>query len=277
MSTASERKFMKLRRDDVCSICATPQPAGIQAYWIAAERRVECEQCGANGSTEPVPAEPVPDAPGRSAQTENDRRRAKRVERAEGRYGRIGRWAAEHSRGPQHERAWARGAEGEAENARRLEKRLAGTSALLLHDRRVPGKRSNIDHIAVGPSGVMVIDSKNLTGKVKVDWRGGLLTERVFDLYINGRKRTKLIEQVEAQMAVVRAALDAAGFADVRVRGALCMANAGELPFLGHPSIRGIAIDGTRHIAKLIVAAGELDAARIKAVAEALSQRFQPR
>ena len=38
----------------------------------------------------------------------------------------------------------------------------------LLHDRRIPGRRSNIDHLAVSPSGIWVIDSKRYAGRARV-------------------------------------------------------------------------------------------------------------
>lgn len=50
--------------------------------------------------------------------------------------------------------------------AEALERRTAEGSTVLLHDRRMPGGRGNVDHIAVAPSGVYVIDTKDLTGKV---------------------------------------------------------------------------------------------------------------
>jgi hypothetical protein len=57
---------------------------------------------------------------------------------------------------PQHQQAWARGAEGEVKLARKLERWTAEHGVVLLHDRRMPQGRGNIDHIAVGPSGVTV-------------------------------------------------------------------------------------------------------------------------
>jgi hypothetical protein len=41
----------------------------------------------------------------------------------------------------------------------------------LLHDRRICGSRANIDHLAIGPGGVTVIDAKNYRGKVRTERR----------------------------------------------------------------------------------------------------------
>ena len=61
----------------------------------------------------------------------------------------------------------------------RLARRLEGSDVRLLLDRRVPRHgQANIDHIAIGPAGVLVIDTKTNRWKVKTDWRGGLFAPR---------------------------------------------------------------------------------------------------
>jgi len=62
---------------------------------------------------------------------------------------------------------WARGAAGEERVAAILAKHLHA-SVVVLHDRRIPGTRANIDHIAVAPSGVWVIDAERYKGKLAV-------------------------------------------------------------------------------------------------------------
>jgi Nuclease-related domain len=64
--------------------------------------------------------------------------------------------------------SWTAGAEGEQRTAAELA-RLAGKGWQVLHDVHWPGRPfANIDHIAVGPAGVVVIDSKNWSGPVEV-------------------------------------------------------------------------------------------------------------
>lgn len=41
-------------------------------------------------------------------------------------------------------------------------------TVLMLHDRRIPRSRANIDHIAIATSGVRVIDVKRYKGKVQI-------------------------------------------------------------------------------------------------------------
>jgi hypothetical protein len=62
-------------------------------------------------------------------------------------------------------RTWQRGAAGEQQTARLLD-RLGRDGYVVLHDLAVPGSPANIDHLAIGPSGVFVIDSKQWTGHV---------------------------------------------------------------------------------------------------------------
>jgi hypothetical protein len=69
-------------------------------------------------------------------------------------------------------RAWRRGAAGERRTARLLGP-LERQGWVVLHDLAVPGSRANIDHLAIGPGGVYVIDSKQYRGRLQLDpsWR----------------------------------------------------------------------------------------------------------
>jgi hypothetical protein len=64
-------------------------------------------------------------------------------------------------------RAWRDGARGERATARRLQ-RLERHGYVVLHDLQVPGSRANLDHLAVGPAGVFVIDSKYYRGDLQL-------------------------------------------------------------------------------------------------------------
>jgi hypothetical protein len=62
-------------------------------------------------------------------------------------------------------RAWQRGAQGERRTARLLD-RLTRDGYVVFHDLAVPNSPANVDHLAIGPTGVFVIDSKQWTGSV---------------------------------------------------------------------------------------------------------------
>ena len=94
--------------------------------------------------------------------------------------------------------AWETGAEGERLTAQALADLPAGW--VVLHDVHWPGRPlANLDHVVVGPGGVVVIDSKNWTGKVEV--RDGTLRQ-------NGYRRSDACEGAAAATAAVAALLE---------------------------------------------------------------------
>jgi hypothetical protein len=60
--------------------------------------------------------------------------------------------------------AWRRGAAGERRTARLLS-HLERHGWAVLHDLAIPSSRANLDHLAIGPGGVFVIDSKQYCGR----------------------------------------------------------------------------------------------------------------
>jgi Nuclease-related domain len=70
-------------------------------------------------------------------------------------------------------RAWRQGAAGERRTARLLDP-LERHGWAILHDLAVPGSRANIDHLAIGPGGVFMIDSKQYSGRLQLDSSGRL-------------------------------------------------------------------------------------------------------
>jgi hypothetical protein len=89
---------------------------------------------------------------------------------------------------------WERGADGEQATAAALDT-LPEESWTVFHDVRWPGRRyANVDHVAVGPPGVFVIDSKNWSGTIAV--RDQVLRQ-------NGRAREEAVAgAAEAALAV---------------------------------------------------------------------------
>lgn len=95
--------------------------------------------------------------------------------------------------------AWRQGAEGERRTGEVLAL-LASSGWVVLHDLHWPGRPfANIDHIAIGPTGVFVIDSKHWTGDVQV--RDGVLRQ-------NGHRRTDACEGAASATAAVAAFLE---------------------------------------------------------------------
>jgi nuclease-like protein len=169
-------------------VCDCELAAGREAVWHRDLRKVTCLACS------PAKA-PAVSQPGASALREYERRHERREQHARETLGGLGVVLARVIDEPSSTKVWKQGGEGEARTASRLEKHLAETGVRLLHDRRIPGHgNANIDHVAIGPGGITVIDTKTHRGTVQVDRVGGLFVPRRTVLLINGRDRTRLIE-----------------------------------------------------------------------------------
>ncbi|HWF50074.1 MAG TPA: nuclease-related domain-containing protein [Solirubrobacteraceae bacterium] len=208
---------------------------------------------------------------------EYQRRHAAREEHARETLGGLGVLLAKVIEEPQSTRVWEQGARGEVKTGERLAKHLQGHGVKLLHDRRIPRHgNANIDHLAVGPGGVTVIDSKTHKGPIRVERIGGLFAPRRPVLLISGCDRTALITGIERQIAYVHSALEKLGGPPVDVRGALCFPHPDGLPLFSQLSVRDIAIDGPKLVAKLARRPGPLDAAAIENIWAHLARTFPP-
>ncbi|PWN01308.1 hypothetical protein DJ010_19305 [Nocardioides silvaticus] len=124
--------------------------------------------------------------------------------------------SAEHAARRMRERAerlhraadlWERGAEGERRTAEALAA-LPAHEWTVFHDVPWPGRaRANIDHVAVGPTGVFVIDAKHWSGSVTV--RDGVLRQ-------NGYRRDKTVSGAVDASTAVHSLLPAVRREDVR-------------------------------------------------------------
>jgi len=172
---------------------------------------------------------------------------------------------------PQSTRAWARGSEGERRLAESLAKRVS-ERAVILNDRKVPKTRGNIDHIAVAASGVWVIDAKTYRGRVERRDKGGFF-KIDYRLYVGGRDRTKLTEQLGWQVEAVRSAL-----ADpkVPVYAALCFVDA-EWKFFPKPfRLNGAWITWGKKLAEMIAKSGPLTPGDVTLIADRLANTLPP-
>lgn len=202
---------------------------------------------------------------GASARAEYERLRDTRLGIHRRRFGPLAWLTARIDGESDSERAWRRGAEGEERVGRRLEELLRDRGVAVLNDLRVPGTRANIDHLCVGPGGVTVVDTKRYRGKARVD-RGRL--------WVGGRNRTRLVEGVAKQVAVVRTALAAEGLDAIDTVGAICWSEANGLPLLRNLRLDGVRIAGPQAVAKLArrpAGGGPVDVER---VVDALSRRI---
>ncbi len=173
------------------------------------------------------------------------------------------------------ERARRVGGEGEQNLAAFLAERCP--EVFMLHDRAAPMSRANIDHIAIAPSGVYVIDCKRYKGKIEV-------TTPLFGpqkLKIRGRDRTSLIKGLERQVAHAKAAL--ADFdAEIPVHGCLCfVAPEGRfsevgLPFLRTPKLNGYPLYYAKRLARRLNRPGPIGDGQAAELQGELAERLPP-
>jgi hypothetical protein len=308
----SPLKTMRLRYAGRCRHCRVQIAAGTTAIYDTRSKTVVCVACLPleNAPLESAPLEPSPSgtAPvniveanidaanidaatidaatiaaatidpgtaGASAQREFDRRKNKRETRIREAHPHLGGLILALSDEPQSTKAWSTGARGEELLGRRLDG-LAGTDVRVLHDRRIPPTRANIDHIVISPSGVFVIDAKKYQGRPTLKVEGGIIRPRVETLMVGARNCTKLVAGVQKQVAVVESALAAAGLRLVPVRGMMCFVEA-DWPLIGGDfAIDGISVLWPRKAASVITMPGGIDTETRERAAQALALSFPP-
>lgn len=164
---------------------------------------------------------------GASARREFERRETKREECIRAKPPRLGGLILAVTDDQQSTKAWDTGALGEERLGARLNE-LASDTLRVLHDRRIPRTRANIDHLAVPTVGVYVVDAKRYQGRPHLKGEGGFLRSRVEKLLVGSRDCTKLVDGVFKQVDIVRNVLDD----DIRVHGILCFVEA-DWPLIG--------------------------------------------
>ena len=277
-------KQMKLRYAGRCRLCGMELAARAEAIYERETKTVRCVTCQAQplevAVSEPLsiedkprtedrePARVEPGVAGFSARREYERRQVKDEEQIRAKWGRLGGIAVALSDERQSTMAWERGAVGEERLGARLDL-LASRDVAVLHDRRIPGSKANIDHIAITRSGVWVIDAKRYKGRPELKVEGGILRPRVERVLVGRRDCTKLVDGVLKQADLVR---DLVG--DVPVTAALCFVEA-DWPVIGGAFLtRGVHVLWPKSLAKLLAEAprGEVD---IVAMRESVASRFK--
>lgn len=122
---------------------------------------------------------------------------------------------------------WKKGLRGEREVAAVVAD-LGRLGYIARHDIQCEkdGRRWNIDHLLIGPSGVYVIETKWRSAAQ----RGALITFDGTGIRIgDGPIDMEPIEQVRGNVWDVRARLERAGVGDVPVRGVVCYPGAGRV------------------------------------------------
>lgn len=243
-------KVLALRYPGVCVDCGHPLDPGTKAYWDESTGSVMCIVCPTSVadpfallSTETI----ARGTAGRSAGAEFQRRLRRSLTPAT--------------------IAWRKGQEGEVALGELLDRRRTVERDIeVLHDRRIPGSKANIDHIVIAPSAVYVVNAKKWTGKIEV--KNPILgTDR---LIVGGRDRTRQVESSAEEGRVVEEALES----DVPVRAALCFVE-GEWAGLWRSSwVNGTLVASPRGLLRRLGKAGPIGAGGRDMIARQLAEAF---
>jgi hypothetical protein len=141
---------------------------------------------------------------------------------------------------------------------------------VLLHDRKVPKTRGNIDHLAIASSGVWIIDAKKYAGKVEKRDVGGFFKTDL-RLYVGGRDRTKSVDGLQWQVDAVRAVLDDDA---IPVHPALSFVDA-QWPIFAKPlQLKGVWISWPAKLADLVLRDGPLSVDDVERISRLLAHRL---
>jgi len=277
-------RVIRLRHAGRCG-CGAQLPAGTKARWDAGARAVTCLDClnaddaavvaVPEGSAAGTVIPPQPGSPGGAAGREHQRRKIKRDAETDALPFGLRKLARTVFDDPQHIRAWQSGERGEIAVAKVLSG-LAADSILALHDRRIPRRRSNIDHIAIGPAGIYVIDAKRYVGqRVEVRSLGGLFSARRSELFVGGRRKTDLVNGLAPQVQAVMDAISEFGLLTACiVQPVLCFVDVHWAWLSGNLSVDGVTVVKPRGLKGLVQKAGPVDAHTRHQLHSHLAQRL---
>ncbi|HEX4033190.1 MAG TPA: nuclease-related domain-containing protein [Solirubrobacteraceae bacterium] len=281
-------KVLRLRYPAICTGCSEPLAAGGRAWWDGEARAVTCLSCRPFDDAKPNTSGPHPASPhdpaddssgpietgqaGWSAAREHEKRRQRREQRIEKRWGSLAPVIRFLSNDPRSVQAWDKGFAGERRLGEMLE-RGVGDGAVVLHDRKVPRTRGNIDHVVVAASGVWVIDAKAYTGRVEQRDVGGLFKADK-RLYVKGRDKTKLAESMGWQIAAVRAAL---GDLETPISAVVCFVAADWKLFTKPFQLGDTWVTWPSNLVEMIAAPGRLNSEQVQAVARCIARSLPPK
>lgn len=239
------------------------------------------------GAPSPAAVPPVTSAgvAGASARREYERRTQKdlaareanrtRVRAQHPRLGGLILALSEDRRERSSTKVWEQGAEGEEAIGSRLDAWAASAQCYVLHDRRIPRSRANIDHIAIAPSGIWAIDAKHYAGSVEHVDKGGWFSSDL-RVMVGRRDKTHLVDGVLRQVQHLRAALESVPGGDqVPVQGMLCFVGADWALFARPFTHNGAHICWPAEMVKLLNRPGPLPQAQRAELFEALGRRMR--
>jgi hypothetical protein len=273
-------KVLIFHRDGACDFCGIILHAGMKGQWNSTTKMVRCLEHGGF----PQPLEPSDElnrhelgrgtagGSAREKYIELHASEKEKIRKTFRRFKRLGEVAVLLHDDSQKTTNWRVGSGGEEVVGRRLDSLTEKYAFEVLHDRRRPPTKANIDHLVISTAGIYVIDSKKYEGEIEVR------SPRRFSsdpdqLFINKRNRTKIVEGVQKQLSQVESAL---------LNAQINMPVFGVLTFVVNPlhifivpeKISGIFLSTQRGIQKIVCRSGHYSTEVIQTTTEVLGRAF---
>lgn len=153
---------------------------------------------------------------------------------------------------------------------------LDGTApggVLALHDRRMPGRRSRIAHLAFGAGGVYVIDVVRANNARVEVLPGDDLDSQPRDLLVGGRPMADTIAATQGRVEIIRALLDEVELSNVPVVGVMYFVDA-TVPSEALLEVAGVRVVGRTGLPALVDSEGVLDVEHRETLREYLTERL---
>jgi hypothetical protein len=144
---------------------------------------------------------------------------------------------------------------------------------LALHDRRMPGRRSRIAHLAFGAGGIYVIDVVRANNARVEVLPGDDLDSHPRDLLVGGRPMTDTVAATLGRVAIIRDLLDEVGLSNVPVVGVMYFVDA-TVPSDTALQVAGVHVVGRAGLPTLVDSAGALDVEHRETLHEYLTERL---
>jgi hypothetical protein len=265
----TEPRLIPLRYAAVCSGCGRELAPGTEAIWDRAARTATCAGCTAKPFERGTA--------GASSLRRYAGLHEAREAHAKERFGRLSGVYLRVTSEPQSTLAWAQGGQGEKRVGAFLETLHDDETIVVLHDRRIPRSRANIDHLAVTANGVFVIDAKNYAGKVRRIDKGGWFSSDP-RLYVGRRDCTKLVAGMAKQVAAVREALGEPTIAEfeLRITPVVCFVAAEWSLFAKPLRFGSVWVEWSKSLGERLTTPGPLSPEHVQTLAKRVASALPP-
>ena len=278
-------RVLALRRQGICGVCGKALAPGDNAEWNQTRREVRCLSRHVVVHSDPIAVDLLPEnenleiigrgKAGKSANDKYQELQAKEhagIRNKFGRFKKLGEAVVFLSGDSQKTANWKTGSLGEELIGAELNRLAQKGNFKVLHDRRIPPTKGNIDHLVITSAGIFVLDAKNYTGEIDIQ-SSGFFSNKPPKLLINGRDQSGLIPKVQNQVAKVEAAISGLGI-QMPVRGVLIFVVGPLRIFIMPKEISGVLLGTQRGLEKIILETGTHSHSEVETMWSFLAKSF---